>query len=219
VSVESVRTRIRAACERSGRSLDSVRLVGVSKGHEPAEIREKLLAAGVMDLAENRVQAWRDKAGELDSVTWHFIGNLQRNKVKYLAAGGVTWVHSLNSVRLAEELQRQAELHDITFQAFIEVNIANEDAKQGAIPDEVPVILDACLALPRVKVLGLMVMAPFSDDPENARGTFSQTRELAASLGLPELSMGMSGDFEVAIEEGATVVRVGSALFEPEPTG
>ena len=220
MSVASVRSGIVAACARVGREPDSVRLVGVSKGHEPDEIERVLLAEGVHDLAENRVQAWRDKVDVLpNDVTWHFIGSLQRNKVKYLAARGVAWVHSLNSVRLAEELERQGARHDHVFRVLIEVNVAGEDAKQGVRPEDVSALLDAAHPLEHVQVRGLMAMAPFSDAPEDARPTFRTLASLADTWGLEERSMGMSGDYEVAIEEGATMVRVGSALFTPEATG
>jgi len=220
VSVASVRAGIVAACARVGREPDSVRLVGVSKGHEPDEIERVLLVEGVRDLAENRVQAWREKVDVLpNDVTWHFIGSLQRNKVKYLAARGVAWVHSLNSVRLAEELERQGARHDHVFRVLIEVNVAGEDAKQGVRPEDVGALLDAARPLEHVQVRGLMAMAPFSDEPEDARPTFQTLASLADTWGLEERSMGMSGDFEVAIEEGATMVRVGSALFTSKATG
>jgi len=206
-----------AACARAGRAPSSVALVGVTKGHDAAEVRGRLVDAGLMDLGENRVQEWRDKAAALPAeVRWHFVGSLQRNKVKYLADGGVALVHSLNSARLADALQAQGERRGHRFRALIEVNVADEDAKQGVAPEEVAALLGHCRTLDHVEVVGLMAMAPFSDDPEDARPTFRRLRELADLHGLPERSMGMSGDFEVAIEEGATLIRVGTALFEPD---
>lgn len=220
MSVASVRARIEAARARAARDVGAVRLVGVSKGHDVEEIERVLLAEGVRDLAENRVQAWREKAEVLPhDVTWHFIGSLQRNKVKYLAARRVSWLHSLNSVRLAEELERQGAKYDHVFRALIEVNVAGEEAKQGVDVNALASLLDAARALPHVEVRGLMAMAPFSDDPEDARPTFRELRTLADRWGLEERSMGMSGDFEVAVEEGATMVRVGSALFTPDASG
>lgn len=220
MSLATVRARIDAACERAGRDPSSVRLVGVTKGHEADEIRRRLVDHGLVDLGENRVQEWRDKAAMLPpEVRWHFVGSLQRNKVKYLAEGGVAMVHSLNSRRLADAMQAQGERRGHRFRALIEVDVAREDAKQGVATDEVAPLLRHCEELSHVEVVGLMAMAPFADDPEQARPYFRQLGTLADELGLAERSMGMSGDFEVAIEEGATMVRVGTALFEADPEG
>jgi len=220
VSLATVRARIDAACERAGRDPSSVRLVGVTKGHDADEIRRRLVDHGLVDLGENRVQEWRDKAAMLPpEVRWHFVGSLQRNKVKYLAEGGVAMVHSLNSRRLADAMQAQGERRGHRFRALIEVDVAREDAKQGVATDEVAPLLRHCEELSHVEVVGLMAMAPFADDPEQARPYFRQLGTLADELGLAERSMGMSGDFEVAIEEGATMVRVGTALFEADPEG
>jgi pyridoxal phosphate enzyme (YggS family) len=205
-----------AACARAGRAPSSVTLVGVTKGRDAAEVR-RMVDQGLLDLGENRVQEWRDKADALPpEVRWHFVGSLQRNKVKYLADGGVALVHSINSDRLADAMQAQGERRGHRFRSLIEVNVAGEDAKQGVAPGEVAALLAHCRALDHVEVVGLMAMAPFSDDPEAARPTFRRLRELADEHGLPERSMGMSGDFEVAIEEGATLIRVGTALFEDD---
>ncbi len=217
MSVGSVRARMAAACARAGRPPSSVTLVGVTKGHDADEVRRRLVDAGLLDLGENRVQEWRDKASALPAeVRWHFVGSLQRNKVKYLADGGVALVHSLNSARLADAMQAQGERRGHRFRALIEVDVAGEDAKQGIVPEEVEALLEHCRPLDHVEVVGLMAMAPFSDDPENARPSFRRLRELADAHGLPERSMGMSGDFEVAIEEGATLIRVGTALFDAD---
>jgi pyridoxal phosphate enzyme (YggS family) len=208
---------VAAACARAGRAPASVTLVGVTKGHDASEVRRRLVDEGLLDLGENRVQEWRDKAAALPAeVRWHFVGSLQRNKVKYLADGGVALVHSLNSARLADAMQAQGERRGHRFRALIEVDVAGEEAKQGVAPDEVAALLDHCRTLDHVEVVGLMAMAPFSDDPEDARPSFRRLRELADAHGLPERSMGMSGDFEVAIEEGATLIRVGTALFEAD---
>lgn len=212
-----MRARMTAACARAGRPPSSVTLVGVSKGHDADEVRRRLVEPGLLDLGENRVQEWRDKAAALpETVRWHFVGSLQRNKVKYLADAGVALVHSLNSVRLADAMQAQGARRGHRFRALIEVNVAGEEAKQGLAADEIGALLDHCRGLDHVDVVGLMAMAPFSDDPDEARPTFRRLRELADAHGLPERSMGMSGDFEVAIEEGATLIRVGTALFEDD---
>lgn len=217
MSLATVRARIDAACERVGRDPAGVRLVGVTKGHDADEVRRRLVDHGLLDLGENRVQEWRDKADDLPSeVRWHFVGSLQRNKVKYLAEGGVAMVHSLNSRRLADAMQAQGERRGHRFRALIEVDVAGEDAKQGVASDEVAPLLRHCAELSHVEVVGLMAIAPFADDPEAARPYFRELSRSADELGLAERSMGMSGDFEVAIEEGATIVRIGSALFEAE---
>lgn len=218
MSLATVRDRIAEACARVGRDPSGVRLIGVTKGHDADEIRDRLVDRGLLDLGENRVQEWRDKAADLPpDVRWHFVGSLQRNKVKYLADGGVAMVHSLNSRRLADAMQAQGQRRGHRFEALIEVDVAGEDAKQGVATEEVAPLLRHCSELSHVEVVGLMAMAPYSDDPERARPTFRELGRLADELGLAERSMGMSGDFEVAIEEGATMVRVGTALFEPDP--
>ena len=220
MSLATVRARIAAACERVGRDPSSVRLVGVTKGHEADEVRRRLVDLGLLDLGENRVQEWRDKAAALPpEVRWHFVGSLQRNKVKYLADGGVAMVHSLNSRRLADAMQAQGQRRGHRFRALIEVDVAGEEAKQGVAPDDVAPLLRHCAELSHVEVVGLMAMAPFAPDPDQARPFFRKLSRLADELGLAERSMGMSGDFEVAIEEGATTVRVGTALFEADSEG
>lgn len=207
-----VLARLEAACARAGRRPDEVRLVAVTKGRTPAEIERSVLAFGHRRLGENRAQELRDKRPHLpEDVEWHFIGNLQTNKVKYLS--GVTLIHSLNSRRLADALARRAELIGESFDVLIEVNVAGETAKQGVPVADLEELADHTRALAGVRLVGLMGMAPFSPDPEAARPVFAALRRLGERLGLPELSMGMSGDFEVAAEEGATLVRVGTALF------
>lgn len=215
MSVATVRERLVAACRRAGRDPASVRLVAVTKGRPADEIRRRVLGAGILDLGENRVQEWRGKAADLPpEVRWHFVGSLQRNKVKYLADGKVALVHSLNSRRLADALHEQGERRDHRFRALVEVDVAGEETKQGLAPQDVRGLLEHCRSLDHLDVVGLMAMAPFSDDPERARPHFASLRELAERLRLAELSMGMSRDLEVAVEEGATIVRVGTALFE-----
>lgn len=209
--LDEIRGRIGAACRRAGRSESEVTLVAVTKGHGASEIRRLLFERGQIRFGENRVQEWRDKAADLPGAEWHFVGNLQRNKVKYCRDFAL--IHSLNSIRLAEALSEFGERSDHTFRTLIEVNVAGEDSKQGADPDRAERLLAHACGLPCLHVEGLMTMAPYSDDPEDARPVFAKLRRLRDRLGLVELSMGMSGDFEVAIEEGATIVRIGSALF------
>ena len=210
---QDVRERIAGACERVGRSPDEVTLVAVTKGRSVEEITERVLDHGHRILGESYVQEWQPKRDALpDDIEWHLVGNLQRNKVKYL--GDIAVVHSLNSIRLANTMQKQGAKRGFALRAMIEVNVAGEENKHGLPPSKVPEVVEHAAGLSHVSVEGLMAMAPFSDDPEDARPTFARLRKLRDTLGLRELSMGMSGDFEVAIEEGATIVRIGSALFE-----
>lgn len=210
--LQAVQARIIKACERAGRNPDDITLVAVTKGHDSDEIKRLLIDNHQRICAENRVQEWQGKYAELNDVEWHFIGNLQRNKVKYCLP--FTLIHSLNSQRLADALQKHGEKHEHVFNVLVEVNVAGEDSKAGADLNDATQLVRYAQALTHVNVQGLMTMAPYSDNPEDARPYFKKLRELRDTLGLQDLSMGMSGDFEVAIEEGATLVRVGSALFQ-----
>lgn len=215
MSVARVRERIREACRAAGRADDAVRLVVVTKGHGPDEIDRAVLAHGVRALGENRVQEWRGKAEALPTtVEWHFVGSLQRNKAKYLARSRVPWLHSLDSARLADALEAQAARYEHRFQVLVEVNVSGEASKQGVAPEALPALLRHVAALDRVDVRGLMTMAPHTSEVARQRDAFRRLRELRDAHGLPELSMGMSGDLEAAIAEGATMVRVGTAAFE-----
>lgn len=209
---EQIRARIAAACQRAGRDPAEITLVAVTKGRSPAEIAAAVLAHGHYVLGESRIQEWRAKTAQLHDVEWHFIGNLQRNKVKYCKPFRL--IHSLNSQRLADELSRYAINHDHTFRVLLEVNVAGEQSKQGIALEHAPALAAYVQTLPGVELMGLMTMAPYSDNPETSRPSFQKLRNLRDTLGLRHLSMGMSGDFEVAIEEGATLVRIGSALFD-----
>jgi pyridoxal phosphate enzyme (YggS family) len=208
---EDVLTRIEAACSRSGRKPEDVKLVAVTKGKSISEISRAILRHHHRILGENRVQEWREKAPHLDEVEWHFIGSLQRNKVKYCT--DFFLIHSLNSTRLADALQQHGTRRGHVFQTLVEVNVAGELSKQGASLTEAEALVDYARNLSQVTVQGLMTIAPYSKTPEDARRYFEILRNLRDKLALKELSIGMSGDFEVAIEEGATIVRVGSALF------
>lgn len=221
----TVEARIAAACRRAGRDLREVRLVAVTKGRSPDEVRA-LLAAGQRVLAENRVQDWRSLVDALAApaptgVTpqaappeWHLIGHLQRNKVRFCRPFAL--IHSLDSERLARALDEEGAKHDHVFRALVQVNVSGESSKHGVTSEGLAALLEALAPLGHVRVEGLMTMAPFDPDPERARPVFAALRALAERHGLAQLSMGMSGDFEVAVEEGATLVRVGSALFEPD---
>jgi PLP dependent protein len=203
--------RIHKACHRSGRNPDEVKLVAVTKGHGPEEIEKAILSHGHRILGENRIQEWQQKQ-VLEDIEWHFIGNLQRNKVKYCLPFEL--IHSLNSERLADELQAFGAKHDHIFKVLIEVNVAEELSKQGLPLADLEALVEQVQTLPNVSLAGLMTIAPYSDTPDTARPYFAHLRQIRDRLGLKELSMGMSGDFEVAIEEGATIIRIGTALFQ-----
>lgn len=200
------------ACARAGRDPAEVTLIAVTKGHGADDIEQQVLRHGHEVLGESRIQEWRSKATELENVEWHLIGNLQTNKVKYCRPFHT--LHTLNSVRLADALSAYGKKHDHRFRVLLEVNVAGEASKQGVRTDEAESIVRYAQGLSHLEVAGLMTIAPYSDDPEASRPVFRTLRELRDRLALSELSMGMSGDFETAIEEGATYVRVGSALFE-----
>lgn len=209
--IEAVRKRLERACLRAGRDPAEVRLIAVTKGHDAATIREHVLTRGQAILGESRIQEWRSKATELEGAEWHLIGNLQTNKVKYCVPFHT--LHSLNSQRLADALEAHGEKHDHTFRVLLEVNVAGEANKQGVTLSDAEALARYAQSLPHLEVAGVMTIAPYSSDPEAARPIFRALRSLRDRLALRELSMGMSGDFEVAAEEGATYVRVGSALF------
>ncbi|HET9551419.1 MAG TPA: YggS family pyridoxal phosphate-dependent enzyme [Anaeromyxobacteraceae bacterium] len=188
-----------------------VTLVAVSKTQPPEAIREAY-AAGQRHFGENYAQEWRQKAdalADLPELTWHFIGGLQTNKAKYLA-GRVAWVHTVDRVELARELSRRCAAAGATVRVFLEVNVGGEARKSGCAPADAPALLEAVRALPALEPVGLMCIPPAEGDP---RPHFQALRALRDRLGLAELSMGMSADWRVAVEEGATFVRVGTALF------
>lgn len=215
-NLAGVRGRIAAAAERAGRDPAVVRLIAVTKTF-PAATCAAAVSAGVVDLGENRVQEGVAKATDLAAdgltPTWHLIGHLQSNKVKS-ALGTFAMIHSLDSLELAAAISRRATS---PVSVLLEVNVGAEPSKFGFTPEETPVAHEQIAALPNLAVRGLMTVAPHAPDPEAVRPVFRRLRLLAETLGLPELSMGMSGDYEVAVEEGATMVRVGSALFGARP--
>jgi len=216
-NLERVRERVARAAERAGRRPDDVLLIGVSKVVEVERIRAAL-AAGIGALGENRVQEAKAKVAELGRpVPWHLIGHLQTNKVKD-ALPLFALIQSLDRLELAQELERRAAAQGRVIEALLQVNVASEASKGGFAPDAVGAALDTIGALPHVQIRGLMVIPPEAERPEDARPWFRRLRELADKHGLRERSMGMSGDFEVAIEEGATMVRVGTAIFGPRPS-
>lgn len=209
-----VEERVRQACARAGRDRASVRLLAVSK-FQPDELVREAYAAGQRDFGENYAQALRDRADalvDLPGIRWHAIGPLQTNKVKYVARVASSF-HALDRIDVAIELSKRREGAPID--VFLEVNLGDEETKHGVAPDEVESLRDAVATLPNLRVAGLMAMPPMPDGfvAEMSRPYFRTLRALATRLGLRELSMGTTEDFEVAIEEGATVVRVGRSIF------
>lgn len=219
----AVQARIAAAQERRGRTAP-VRLVGVTKTF-PAAVAAVAFAAGLEDLGESRPQELRDKAPQLpDAIRWHFIGPLQRNKVKYVV-GRAALIHSLDSLPLAEALQKEAERRRCRQALLVQVNVSHEAEKQGFSPEQAADSLQVLSSYPNLQIRGLMTIPSASPDPESTREFFVALRLLSESLRKAgrlaadaiHLSMGMTQDFEVAVEEGATLVRVGTALFGPRP--
>lgn len=223
-ALESVRQRIRQACQRSGRDPASVTLVCVTKGI-PHEVVRTAVSCGVAELGENRVQEARAKhavlqaAGLRRPIRWHLVGHLQRNKAKH-AVELFSTIHSVDSIDLAEELERQASKQDRTIEVFLQVNVSAEATKYGCDPEATAGLARKLVQLPSLQLRGLMTLAPFVEDPEHTRRYFRDLRGLRdglqqqVSAGPLQLSMGMSQDFEVAIEEGADVVRIGTAIFK-----
>jgi len=213
-NLERVRERIARAAERAGRRPEDVLLVGVTKTVDVARIRAAV-AAGLTALGENRVQEARGKIAELGRpAAWHMVGHLQTNKARE-ALDLFDVVHSVDRIDLARELDRRARARGRPIDAFVQINIAVEPSKGGWPPDAVETAVDALMALRGLRVRGLMTIPPPVDRAEDARGWFRALRKLSERHGLADLSMGMSSDFEVAVEEGATIVRVGTAIFGP----
>ena len=213
-----MRARIAAACRRCGRPPESVRLIGVTKGRTAAQAAA-LVAAGVTDLGENYLQEAQEKRaaiGVAPSVHWHCIGHLQRNKARAAVAAFET-IHGVDSEALAVALDRHAAPQGRPLDVLIQVNVSGEATKSGVSPQAAPALVASVRRLPHLRLRGFMTMAPAVTDPELARPSFRTLRQLRDGIdpALTELSMGMSDDFETAIEEGATMVRIGRALFEP----
>ncbi|HET6567953.1 MAG TPA: YggS family pyridoxal phosphate-dependent enzyme [Rhodothermales bacterium] len=222
-NIERVQVRIRGACDRAGRDPGSVTLIGVTKTF-PVEAVEAARRAGLADFGENKVQELVSKAGvvrgrvEGGGVCWHMIGHLQRNKAKEVVRCADLF-HGLDSLRLAEELDRRAEQAGRVMPCLVQVNVSGERTKSGVAPGDALALLRQAAALPHVRLRGLMAIAEPAEDPEAVRPQFRLLRNMfeayRAESGAEwdSLSMGMSDDFEVAIEEGATLVRIGSAIF------
>ena len=211
-NLEELQRRINRACERSHRSPADVRLVAVTKGQPAATIRAAF-DCGIRDFGENRVQEAQEKIAELanlrSQLAWHMVGHIQGNKGK-LAARLFDIIHSVDSVKLAQVLNRQAPER---LPILIQVNVSEEVTKEGFAVEQLAGAIESISKLSNLEIKGLMTIAPIVDDPEDVRPIFRQLREMRDSLGLEHLSMGMTCDFEVAIEEGATMVRIGRAIF------
>lgn len=206
--------RIRHAAERAGRSADEITLIAVSKNRTASEILEAG-RAGVRHFGESYVPEWRAKRDELDEVSWHFVGHLQSNKAR-VVAGRVDCIHSVDRKSLIRELGRADSCQDV----MVQVNVADDPAKSGCAPTDLPALLDEIARSTTLRAVGLMTIGPMVSDPEGARPHFRMLRELRDQHApnfpsLTGLSMGMSADLEVAVEEGATHVRVGTAIFGP----
>jgi pyridoxal phosphate enzyme (YggS family) len=212
--IEAVRLQIADACRRAGRSPETVTIVAVSKGFPPEAVREAF-SAGLSQFGENRVQEAQAKlpllAGLAPRPTWHMVGHLQTNKVK-TALSLFDIIQSVDSLHLAQEISGRAP-QSVRVPVLLEVNVAGEAAKYGFSPEELPAQAEEVRTLPGLEVRGLMTVAPMAADPQESRPVFRRLRELGHSLGLAELSMGMTDDFPVAVEEGATIVRIGRAIF------
>ena len=218
--LNEVRENIRKACEKSGRSPEEVTLIAVSKT-KPVDMLMDVYRAGARDFGENKVQELVDKIPQMPSdVRWHMIGHLQRNKVKYIV-GKVALIHSVDTYRLAEEINIQAKKRGIIVPILVEVNIAGEETKFGTTAEDAMLLVEEISKLENVRIRGLMTIAPFVENPEDNRLYFRKIKQLSVDItnknidnvSMEILSMGMTGDYEVAIEEGATMVRVGTGIF------
>lgn len=223
-NIANVRERIAQAAKRSGRSPDDIVLVAVTKTVDVERIKAAV-ACGIADIGENRVQEMIGKYPYFQgNLRWHMIGRLQRNKVKYIV-DKVALIHSVDSIELIKEINKRAEILDKVMKILVEVNIGHEVTKGGLPVEEVIPFLEQCCFYRNITVKGLMTVAPETDDPEKVRPYFAQMYELSrrveamglANVDMRYLSMGMSGDFEVAIEEGSNMVRIGTAIFGARP--
>lgn len=219
-NVAEVEARIQAACKRAGRRREEVTLIAVSKTKPVSDIYE-VIETGIKDYGENKVQEMCDKMEIIqEPLNWHMIGHLQRNKVKYII-DKVSMVHSVDSVRLAEAIEKEAAKKDICMPVLIEVNVAGEESKFGLSVEEVLPFLEEISSYEHLQVKGLMTIAPFVANPEENREVFQKLKKLSVDIAakninnvnMSVLSMGMTNDYQVAVEEGATMVRVGTGIF------
>ncbi len=219
-NIAAVEREIAEACERAGRDKDQVMLIAVSKT-KPLEMLKEAYDAGARDFGENRVQELLEKMPAMPGdVRWHMIGHLQRNKVKYIV-GKVWMIHSVDSLRLAEEISRESVRQRVVTRILLEVNVAEEESKFGTTVQEAAALAEAVAKLPGIQIEGLMTIAPYVENPEDNRIYFRKLKQLSVdikgknidNINMNVLSMGMTGDYPVAVEEGATCVRVGTGIF------
>ncbi len=220
-NIEIINQRIQSAARKSGRSSEDIKLIAVSKT-KPNSMIEEAFNTGQIHFGENRMQELQTKMMEIEApnIQWHMIGTMQTNKIKYIA-DRVDWIHSVGKAKHINEINKKAIAADRTIKLLIQVNISGEDQKSGCEPSELESILEAARKFENIAIRGLMGMATFVDNPEDVRPEFAKLKNTfddhfhlnSGNVQLTELSMGMSNDFEVAIEEGATMVRVGSAIF------
>lgn len=218
--LDEVRERVREACFRAGRAPEDVTLIAVSKT-KPAQAVQEAYDAGARDFGENKVQEILQKKPVLpQDIRWHMIGHLQRNKV-HQVIGKAVMIHAVDSLRLAEQIEAEAAKRDLDVDVLLEINVAKEESKYGFFLEDAEEAIRAISAFPHVHIKGLMTIAPFVENPEENRGIFKKLYQFSVDINdknidnvtMGVLSMGMSGDFEVAIEEGATMVRVGTSIF------
>ena len=219
-NLEEVREKIRQACQRSGRREEDVTLISVSKT-KPVEMLREAYEAGSRDFGENRVQEIMEKYGQMpEDVRWHMIGHLQKNKVRQVIDKAVL-IHSVDTVELAEQIEKDAAKRDLTVDILLEVNVAEEESKFGFRTEEVEAAVMKIKEFPHVHIKGLMTIAPFVSNSEDNREVFKKLYQLYVDIrsknidnvDMSVLSMGMTGDYEVAVEEGATMIRVGTGIF------
>lgn len=220
-NLEQVEKKIQEACERAGRDRREVTLIAVSKT-KPVEMLQEVYDAGIRHFGENKVQELCEKIEKMPAdIKWHMIGHLQRNKVKYIVGNNVELIHSVDSYRLAEEINIQAKKKNVIVPILVEVNIAEEESKFGISAEDAVQLVEQISALENIRIQGLMTIAPYVVDAEENRLYFRRIKQLSVDIGnknidnvsMKILSMGMTGDYEVAIEEGATLVRVGTGIF------
>ena len=219
-NIEVIKRRMEEACAQSGRALEDVKLIAVSKT-KPLEALQEAYDYGCRDFGENKVQELVEKYEAMPrDIRWHMIGHLQRNKVKYIV-DKVFLIHSVDSLRLAQEIEKEAAKKNVTVNILVEVNVAKEESKFGTTAEEAVLLVEEIARLPHVQVRGLMTIAPYVEDSEKNRLYFEKLKQIYVDIihknidnvFMEELSMGMTGDYDVAIEEGATYIRVGTGIF------
>lgn len=219
-NIRNVEAKMHAACAKSGRKAEDVRLIAVSKT-KPIEMLQEAYDYGCRDFGENKVQELVDKYEKMPKdIRWHMIGHLQRNKVKYIV-DKVYLIHSVDSLRLAEEISKEAVKKNVTVSILVEVNVAGEESKFGTTSEDAIALVEEIAKLPNIIIKGLMTIAPYVDVPEENRLYFAKLKQIYVdiihknidNISMKELSMGMTGDYEVAITEGATYIRIGTGIF------